>query len=287
MKKTLHIEAKEPLVALIPNIVYSQVPTYFGKVPLALHMHLLQPDVWDGLPDKLPTVVWVIGGAWRETAPLWRATELAFLAKAGYNVALIDYRVYSQGCFPAAVQDVKTAIRFLRAHAGQYHVDPDRIAVMGDSAGGYLSAITGTSAGVPEFETAEWQGFDSSVKAAIDFYGPIDLKYMQDHPYPDMAGKHITHEAQFLTEAGMADPETLRLSNPISFLSEHTPPFLIFHGTADEQVSPDQSVMLYEALQTRGVPADLYLIEGAMHAREEFFQPEIKAIILDFLGKYL
>ncbi|MCI9402666.1 MAG: alpha/beta hydrolase [Oscillospiraceae bacterium] len=286
MQTTLRIDPKDPLVALIPNIVYSQVPTYFGKVPLALHLHLLQSD--ECAPgEKLPTVVWIIGGAWRETAPLWRAPELTFLAKAGYNVALIDYRVHSQGYFPAAVQDVKTAIRFLRAHAEQYHVDPDRIAVMGDSAGGYLTALTAASAGVPEFESAEWQGFDSGVKAAVDFYGPIDLKYAKDHPYPNMADKHVTFETIFLTEEGMADPETLRLSNPLSFITEKAPPFLIFHGTADEQVLPDHSLMLYEALRAKGVPSDLYLIEGAMHATAEFLQPEIKALILDFFKKYL
>ena len=286
MKTTLHIEPKDPLAALIPNIVYSQVPTYFGKVPLALHLHLLQPD--ECAPDeRLPTVVWIIGGAWKETAPLWRAPELTFLVKAGYSVALIDYRIHSQGYFPAPVQDVKTAIRFLRAHAEQYHIDPDRIAVMGDSAGGYLTALTAASAGVFEFESAEWQGFDSSVKAAVDFYGPIDLKYMKDHPYPNMAGKHVTFETIFLTEEGMADPETLRISNPISFLGENTPPFLIFHGTDDEQVSPQQSLMLYEALQAKRIPADLYLLEGAMHATAEFLQPQVKTIILEFLKKHL
>ena len=181
MKQTLSIQVDEPTICLIPGIVYSQAMNYFGKVPRSLQMHLLRPDAWDcAVEEKLPTVIWVIGGAWQETAPLRYAAELAFLAKAGYNVAMIDYRVNSEARYPAQVQDVKTAIRFLRAHADKYGVDENRIAIMGDSAGGYLSAMAGTTAGEAVFETEEWAGYDSSVKAVIDWYGPTDMKTMQE-----------------------------------------------------------------------------------------------------------
>lgn len=288
MIKTLSIQVKENPVCLIPDIIYSQSSTYFGYTSKALKMHFVRLAE-DGLGAqkkiKRPTVVWIIGGAWRETAPLKFAPEFTYLAKAGYNVALIDYRITLDAPFPGAVQDVKSAIRFLKAHADEYGVDENRIAVMGDSAGGYLSAMIGTTAGMKNFETAEWAGYDSSVKAVIDFYGPTDMEVMTDDLEEQYFGDNFKPEVQFMGPT--ATPETWALANPINHITENTPPFLIFHGTADEMVSCSQSKLLYEALEKKGIPADLYLLDGVYHARHEFWQTEIKEIVLEFLNKYL
>lgn len=287
MKKTLSIQLEEPTICLIPGIVYSQVMNYYGKVPRSLQLHLLRPDAWDSaVEEKLPTVIWVIGGAWQETAPLRYAAELSFLAKAGYNVAMIDYRVNSEARYPAQIQDVKTAIRFLRAHADKYGVDENRIAIMGDSAGGYLSAMVGVTAGVGLFETKEWAGYDSSVKAVIDWYGPIDMKTMQED-FERENNMQMGPIMKFLGEAETRNEEILKQASALSYVSENTPPFLILHGTADEMVAVGQSIRFYEELQKKNVPSDLYLLEGVYHARFEFWQQEIKDIILDFLKRYL
>lgn len=284
MKTTISIQAKEVTSCLIPDITYSQVFNYHGKVPRSLKLHLVRPDCWGTLGEKLPTVIWIVGGAWRWTAPLRFAPELSYLAQSGFNVALIDYRVSSEAAFPAAVQDVKTAVRFLRAHAEKYGVDENRIAVMGDSAGGYLSAMLGTSRGIEAFESEEWAGYDSSVKAAIDFFGPTDLERM---PKKTGNGGVTTPTAKFVGEENIQNEQVWKMANPINYISEDTPPFLIFHGMADEVVPYTQSELLYEALQKKKVPSDFYLLEGAGHAGFEFWQPEIKNIVLDFLTRYL
>lgn len=287
MKKIISIVRKETPVCLIPNIVYSQVATYFGKASKPLLLHMVRPDEWEMPRPKLPTVVWIMGGAWEETAPLKFAPEFSYLAKAGYNVVLLDYRVNNEGIFPAQIQDVKTAIRFLRAHADEYGVDEERIAVMGDSAGGYLAAMVGVIGEEEEFQTDQWKGYDSSVKAVIDMYGPVSFKEMIENPGEIDRGRVLTPTRKFLGEGGYNDPETLRRSNPMNYISEETPPFLLLHGTSDEQIPYSQSVMFYEALQEKQVPADLYLLDGVYHARSEFWQDEVKEIILDFLKKYL
>lgn len=288
MVKEISVQVKENPVCLIPDIVYSQPDTYFGYTAKKLKMHFvrLAEDELDAYnKTKRPTVVWVIGGAFQETAPLKFAPELAFLARAGYNVALIDYRICSEGQFPSAVEDTKTAVRFLRAHADRYGVDADRIAVMGDSAGGYLAAMAGVTGGKEIFEGPEWSGYDSSVKAVIDMYGSIDMEQLAKHPDVGIFNDHFNPPAMFLGR-DLTD-EKFAQADPCTYITENTPPHLILHGTADEMVPCEQSKRLYEALEKKNVPAELYLLKGVYHARNEFWQQEIKDIILDFLNKYL
>lgn len=294
MKKTLSISQSDPIACLMPGIVYSQGTNYFGRVPRALEMHLMRPDAWSegkniwesGKKEKLPTVVWVIGGAWQQTAPLRFASEFSFLAKAGYNVAMIDYRVTNEACYPIQIQDVKTAIRFLRAHADQYGIEENRIAVMGDSSGGYLASMVGTTGGIEKYEGEEWAGYDSSVQAVIDEYGPVNLKEMHAR-WKNVFKTQMTPFIQFMGEEGIEDEKLLEEANPVNHIKETTPPFLILHGTKDELVPAKESEALYEALQKKQVPSDLYILEGAQHAGFEFWQPEIKEIILKFLNTYL
>lgn len=252
-----------------------------------MKIHLIRPDKWAPKKEKLPTLVWIVGGGFRCNAPLKFAPEFSYLVKAGYNVVMIDYRVSGQEPFPGAVQDAKTAIRFLRAHADQYGIDENRIGVMGGSAGGYLATMLGTTAGMKEFETDEWAGYDSSVKAVIDLYGILDFKDAMENPTPADNTHYITPIRLFVGEDGAKDEKLLHLSNPINFVSEKTPPFLILHGTADIVVSYQNSIKLYEALQAKGIPSDLYLLENVNHATHEFWQPEIKELILEFLKQNL
>lgn len=285
MKQTLSIELKEKTVCLIPEIVYSQVLNYRGKVPRSLTMHLVRPDHWGSLGEKLPTVIWIVGGAWRWTAPMRFAPELSYLAKAGYNVACIDYRTSGEAAFPAQIQDVKTAVRFLRANAEKYGVDENRIAVMGDSAGGYLAAMLGVTEGISEFDTEEWKEYSSSVKAVIDFYGPSELS--SQAKTEGIQNVQMTPSRKFLGEDSYWNEDLWKRASPVHYIHKHTPPFLLFHGKEDEIVLPQQSDLLYEALQKQGIPVDLYLLEHTGHAGFEFWQQEIKDIVLQFLEKYL
>jgi len=293
MRQNIKPVIENQQIILMKDIVYSQGFTYFGKRPRALEMLMLRPiDWWEetGRFVKRPTIVWVVGGAWRETFPSARMAEFAYLAYAGYNVVSIDYRVSNEATFPCSVQDAKTAIRFLRSNADKYGVDPERIAIMGDSAGGYLAAMVGASEGVEEFETSEWAGVSSAVRAVVDWYGPVDLWKLQEHPGEIFVG---TDEMEMMIKSFMGCaiiPENyakIQQASVIHYLSHNAPPYLILHGTEDEMIPYDQSELLYDALCAKGVEANLYLVEGAKHCSLEFSQPQIQRLILDFLDKHM
>lgn len=286
MIRTLHTDIERHPAVLMPDIIYSQQFDYFGKVPRPLKMSMVRPEFWEEI-EKLPTIVWVIGGAWKETAPMKWCPEHAYLAHHGFNVVSIDYRVSHEAQYPAQIQDVKTAIRFLRANAEKYGVDENRIGIMGDSAGGYLAAMVGTSAGVEEFETDEWAGYSDEVLAVADLYGPMNLGGLQEEEGYAYGKLQVTPEKLYFGEERASDPDILKRANPMTYISEKTPPFLILHGTEDEQIPVAESERLHEALQAKGVPADLYLIEGAMHATEQFHQPKVEQILLNFFKKHL
>jgi acetyl esterase/lipase len=217
--------------------------------------------------------------------------EFSFLAYAGYQVAAIDYLTVNEAPFPAQVENVKAAVRFLRANAARYGVDSERIAVMGDSAGGYLAAMLGATGESTLFETEEWAGYSSAVKAVVDWYGPIDLLRMRKYALEKNPDSDEEDELLFRLFAGCPisdkNHEWLASMSPEQYLSPRTPPHLLLHGTADEMVDVRESERYYDALMRAGVPAELYLLEGAGHCDQAFSQPEIQRIILDFFQRYL
>ena len=293
MKKTIRPKLERTDIVLMDDVVYSQPLAYFGRKPRPLKMMLLRPIEWWGetqLPP-LPTILWVVGGAWQQTFPSWRMAEFSYLAYAGFQVAAIDYRTINEATFPAQVEDVKAAVRFLRANAKRYGVDPERIGIMGDSAGGYLAAMIGATGDDPAFETDEWAGFSSAVQAVVDWYGPIDLWRMRQ----DELEKNPTasEEDALLLRLFAGCPITqenhtfLESMSPERYLSKNTPPHLILHGTADDMVSVSESERYYDALIQTGAKADLVLLEGAGHCDQAFSQPEVQNIILEFFTKHL
>ncbi len=256
-------------------------------------MMLLRPIDWWGqtkLP-KLPTILWIVGGAWQQTFPSWRMAEFSYLAYAGYQVAAIDYRTINEAVFPAQVEDVKTAVRFLRANADRYGVDADRIGVMGDSAGGYLAAMLGATGESKAFETDEWAGHSSAVKAVVDWYGPIDLMRMRMDELEQNPDSDADDALLFRLFADCPitedNRERLEKMSPERYLSEQTPPHLILHGTADEMVDVRESERYYDALSRAGIPVELYLLEGAGHCDQAFSQPDVQKLTLDFLNRHL
>lgn len=296
MRKKMSISNTRCPSTLTPGVVFSQSLDHMGRVFTPLVLHFIRPCTWytqeeikSGIPpkEKLPTLLWISGGGFQTTAPLKYAPEFNYLVEKGYQVALIDYRVSGEAPFPAAVQDVKTAVRFLRANADKYGVDENRIAVIGDSAGGYLSAMVGVTSETDLFDTSEWSGFDSSVKAVVDLYGVVDLISLETNPLPVYQGHVLTPVRKFLGDKGMNSVQIQQIANPVNYLSEKTPPFLIIHGTADQLVPHEQSEHFYDALVEKGVPVDFYSLEGAEHAGNEFWQEPVKDIISSFLDTYV
>lgn len=173
------------------------------------------------------------------------------LSRAGFTWFTINYRLAPQHCFPACVEDVETAIRWVKAHAAEFKADPARIALIGESAGGHLVSLAGARASE-----------DTRVAAVVPFYAPhdLELRVRQSPAVP------VWVEALFgLKELNDAAWETLRAASPVHQIRPGMPPYLLIHGTKDDKVPLEQSLKFQEKMQTAGNACDLIIIEGGAH----------------------
>ncbi|MDL2206004.1 alpha/beta hydrolase [Eubacteriales bacterium OttesenSCG-928-N13] len=271
MKKRIRISANRPLITLMEGLTYTNAPHWYGVTARPLQLDLLLPRERDGLAP-MPLIVWLCGGAFQTMSRSAWLPEMMAYAQAGYVVACVDYRVTSDAPFPAAVLDVKAAIRYLRAHAASFAIDPNRVAVMGESAGGYLACMAALADST--YDQGDWLDQSSGVQAVVDFYGKLDMdaSSMNNRANPEIVRAFMSD----LADQG-------RVASPFHLVTSASPPFLIFHGDADPLVPIAESDQLYQALSTAGVRADYYILEGSGHGSPEFYQPEIQRIILDFL----
>lgn len=217
------------------------------------------------------------------------------LLAAGYAVASVNYRLAAEAKYPAQIQDVKAAVRFLRANAAQYKLDPQRFAAFGQSAGGNLAATLGTSCGVAALEGAELGNADQSscVQAVVDWFGPTDFLQMDAQftgtSCPVNHNEANSPESQVIGAPIQTVPEKVQAANPITYVSAKAPPFLIQHGTADCNVPPQQGKLLADAL-TPLIGADKVtytLLEGAGHGGAQFSDAANVKVVLDFLANSL
>jgi acetyl esterase/lipase len=236
------------------------------------------------LPEKgdapLPLVVWVHGGGWRGGSR--GNCPAVFLTARGYAVASVGYRLSQHAVFPAQIEDCKTAIRWLRANAGKYNLDPDHVGAWGGSAGGHLVALLGTAEDVKELEGKGNAGESSRVQCVVDWFGPTDL--LAFGPRADDAKSPVT---LLLGGAPSAEKEKAALASPVTHVHKGGPPFLIVHGDKDPLVPVAQSEALAEALKKAGVPVTLVTLEGAGHGGKEFRTEENRKRIAEFFDEYL
>ena len=224
-----------------------------------------------------PLVVFVPGGGFVTAVRRAAAKKRAYIASRGFVVASIDYGTVPQTArFVEGVADVRAAIRFLRANADQFQVDPRHAALWGESAGGFLAAMTALTEGDTRFDQGPHLDQSSSVDAVVDVFGAADLTLiaegfdartaaLHDRPASVNARYVLGHDTQLrLTDR----PDEAAAASPIARAAQHQSirqRFLLLHGADDRIVSPNQSVALYQALRARGADADLYLIAGAEH----------------------
>ncbi|MCL4109619.1 UNVERIFIED_CONTAM: hypothetical protein GTU68_061876 [Idotea baltica] len=215
--------------------------------------------------------------------------QIVPLVRSGFVGATIEYRLTGEAPFPAQIEDCKCAIRYLRAHAEKYNIDPNRIAVGGSSAGGHLVALLGTSGSVKELEgSGGWPDQSSTVQAVVDLYGPTDFaafvtaKGYESH---NLAG---SPESKLLGGGEvLPNVEGIKRVNPITYVDEADPPFLIIHGTDDKTVPLNQSEAIHNALEDAKVSSKLHVIEGAGHGGKQFREPKIRAMQANFLTALL
>jgi len=251
---------------------------------------LLDLHVPDGA-GPFPAAILVHGGGFTDgTKSSYVQPLFEPLANAGFAWFSIDYRLAPEFKFPAGSDDLNTAIRWLKAHAPEYHVDAGRMVIIGESAGGFLVNYAGTH------ETPE-----NRIRAVVDFYGPVDYGKLslerRDHPErfnmtsinrhaANGAGIHYFGADQ-LDEAGLAK---LHAASPLFAVHQGMPPFLCIHGTKDDQVSFNQSTAMCEAMHKVGAVCDLITIEGGGHGMGGWRAPEMqhwKSEMISWLRKVL
>jgi acetyl esterase/lipase len=219
--------------------------------------------------------------------------------KRGYAVVALNYRLSWEAQFPALVQDAKAAVRWVRANAQTFNFDPGKIAAWGGSAGGYLSSILGTSAGIPDLEDLTLGNPDQpcTVQAVVDWFGPTDFLKMDEQlaangmlPPPGLRHSEAdSPESLLLGEVITQIPERVAAANPESYIRSDAPPFLIQHGTRDPIVPVQQSIEFAAKLRS-AIGEDrviLELLEGAEHADEMFESHTNVTRVFDFLDSQL
>jgi acetyl esterase/lipase len=250
---------------------------------------LMDLRVPDG-PGPHPVILYLHSGAWisgdRFGGPARRQ------ATRGYAVASIDYRLAPKHIWPAQVEDAKAAVRWLRANAARFKLDPNRIGVWGASSGGHIGAVLGTSGGVAALEGIELGNpqFSSRVKVVIDFYGPTDLLRMEADKLPciPLDGNAPWMPPSLLMGCPIQQcQEKTRTASPMSYVTADDPRFLIMHGTLDCLVPYTQSVSLHDKLTEARVASQLVLIPGGDHGGDVFNETKYQMIVDEFLDTHL
>ena len=219
---------------------------------------------------------------------VWLPEMLRF-ARAGYVVASIEYRTSNEANFPAQLIDVKSAVRFLRAHAKEFCVDPGRIYAMGESAGGTMASLLGVTGDQKEFDQGDHLDQSSAVQGVVDYYGVVDLSDASAEKDRKLAAANQSNDVPYFAfeeflGVGYGKAEADKAS-AIQYVSEETPPFMILHGTEDAVVPMAQSEKLYNTLQKAGIPCEIAVVEGAAHGDDLFYQDEMIDLVLSFLDR--
>ena len=268
-----------PAPMVVRDLVYSTP----DNRPLKLDLYLPV----DAAEKKRPVVVWIHGGGWHSGSKRNGGRLLPMVGK-GFVVADINYRLSGTAPFPAQIIDCKAAVRWLRAHAEEYGIDPDRIGIAGESAGAHLAALVGTSAGTGAFEQGDHLDQSSAVQAVCALSPATDMKALETVA--------TEKDRDVLRKLLGGDPRRepyrslLEQTNPIRFINGGEPPFFILHGTHDQRIPYTQSVLLYEALKKAGDDAEVFYVKEGDHMLNHGTNASprrINAMIAEFFEKKL
>jgi len=261
----------------MPDADISFVKRKFLDLPYASFSDSQKLDIY--LPESgdgpFPVILQIHGGAFAigdkrdiHLLPFLKGIE------RGYAVVSVNYRLSGEAIFPAAVQDVKAAVRWIRANQAQYHLDGNRIAACGGSAGGNLAAMLGVTGQTPEFDdpTLGNLDFSSEVQAVVDWFGPVDFLTMdqqldQNGFGPGDHSESSSPESRYMGAPIQEIPEKVKLANPTTYIHPNLPPFFIQHGRIDRLVPVQQSINFHKELEKDLHPASLKFetLENAGH----------------------
>ena len=275
------------------QVNYIKDVEYVQRDGKPLHLQLLLPGgLLPGMESTLryPLVVYVQGSAWGEQYVYGSLPQLVPLARAGFVVASVKHRPSSQARFPGFLQDVKSAIRFLRANAEKYFIDPSQVGIWGDSSGGHAAQMVGVTGDMEEFKTQDNRELSDGVQAVVDFYGPSDVTHINDTPRDPIftADKSKIPEDILFGGCVVDHPEIAQPGNPINYIEKDKPlpPFLIAHGDEDPMVPFNQSVLTAQKLLESGHTLEFYKVVGAGHGTFMWTQ-ELVDLVIRFFKAWL
>lgn len=247
-----HPEVPED-IKVTKDLVYKETPEKTLKLDIYHQKSVGSPQ---------PLLVFIHGGSWKKGNKDDYRRYLVDYAQKGYVTATVAYRFSQEAIFPAAFNDVVCALKWLKSHATEYHIDPERVAVIGGSAGAHLAMMLGYHANDPDYEgDCDYPETDADVKAVVNLYGPVDLT-------TDFAINHPSVKQLIGTDYSEATKSAYEVSSPIHFITPDDPPTLTFHGTIDDIVPIVQGDMLDEALQKQKVPSYYHRLEGWPHTMD-------------------
>lgn len=269
--------------------VYADIPYRFvdGK---NLYVHLILPTTLKSTEERYPCILYVPGSGWGVQRLGREIPQLCRMAQKGYVVVCIQYRHAAWAPFPAQAIDVKYAIDFIFENADKYFVDTDRLILWGDSSGSHTALTAGYTKGDADFLEEGIKEHD--IKCLIDYFGPVDLyKFEEDRKTdPSFTDADTDTSKELLCQLLRIEEPTFDNTRAVAVTSHvtgDTIPTLIMHGTEDPYVPHEQSELLYETLQKNGVTSELYLIKGAGHGEEPFWQEETLSIVDAFIKKFI
>ena len=262
------------------DVVYATLPeTSYGK--RELHLDLFRPVN----PGKYPVLLLIHGGGWRSGNKSMDIPLAQQIAAKGYVTATVEHRLSPEALYPAAVYDIKAAIRFLRAYANKYNIDPNKMAIAGSSAGGQLAALVGATAGVAKFEGNEGNhGVSSAVQAVIDIDGVLDFNTPDEKGKDEEAAKRSAGALWFGATFREA-PEKWIEASPIQYVGKNTPPMLFINSALPRFHFGRDSVIAI--LDKHQIYTEVHTIENTPHPFWLFhpwFEPTVNYMV-DFLDR--
>jgi len=281
---TTFAQTDNPVLKLFPNGT-----ELYGNIAYqndTLKKHLLDIYLPANTKGNIPFVVFIHGGGWLVNDKYadigYMGNTVSALINNNIAVASIDYRFASQAQFPALIQDCNQALTFLCNNAEKYHLDKNRIAIMGFSAGGHLASLQGLSNNnkvASFFNGNHAQVFN--IKAVVDYYGPSELTSLGSSEDPKAP------EAILLGASPIARPDLAKIASPVTYVDKNDPPFLIFHGEKDNLVNNRQSKLLSGWLTSVGVKNELIIVKDAPHFGKMYDIEEFKTKVISFLKEAL
>jgi acetyl esterase/lipase len=275
--------AAEPAV----NVVLEENITYGKGGAKDLHLDLARPEPVTGVH---PALVFIHGGGWAGGSRAGYKGLIQVAAKRGYVAVTVQYRLTdpdkqgkAKNPFPAQIEDIKCAVRWLRANAEKYHIDPNRIGVTGESAGGHLSLLVGVTGSEKKFDgTGGNPDAPSQVQAVVNYFGPTDLARMYGYE------KRVDRLLDTLiggTPQERADQ--YKSASPVTYVTKDVCPILSIHGTVDKLVPVDQAVEFDAAMKKAGATSELIILEGEGHGFRGPANQKAREATFAFFDKHL